>query len=96
MRKVLMISVLATMALAGCGGKKKIGIAACDTYLEKVRACADKIGGDQGTGLKKQTDMLEDDWMKQKDNKDTAAGMEGVCKTALDQASQAFSQCDWK
>ena len=95
MRKVLLMSALAAM-IAGCGGgKKKLGIASCDTYLEKARACADKIGGDPGKGLKSQTDMLEDDWTKQKDT-NKPADMESACKMALDQAAQAYAQCDWK
>jgi hypothetical protein len=98
MRKMLMISVLAAMALAGCGGGggKKIGIAACDQFIEKEKACGDKIGGDQGSSLKKQADMMLDAWMKDKDDKNAAGSLESTCKSAIDDASKAFAQCDWK
>ena len=96
MRKVLLMCVISAAALAGCGGGKKIGVASCDSFVEKEKACGDKIGGDQGAGLKKQADMMVDMWSKDKDNKDAAAGLDDTCKEAMADAAKNLPQCDWK
>lgn len=96
MRKVLLMCLVSTAALAGCGGGKKVGIEACDQFIAKEKACGDKLGGAQGDGLSKQADMLLDAWVKDKDNKDAAPYLEDSCKEALSDATKNLPQCDWK
>jgi hypothetical protein len=96
MRKVLLMCLVSAAALAGCGGGKKLGIASCDSFIEKEKACGDKIGGDQGKGLKSQADMMYDAWSKDKDNKDAAGMLEDTCKEAIADAAKNLPQCDWK
>ena len=96
MRKVVFVCLLSAASLFGaCGGGKKIGVASCDSFVDKERACGDKIGGDQGTGLKKQADMMVDLWTKDKADKDAAAGLDDSCKDALADAAKNLPQCDW-
>jgi hypothetical protein len=96
MRKVLLAGLLSLAALAGCGGGKKLGIAACDKFIAKEKACGDKLGGDQGKSLGKQADMMYDAWAKDKENQDTAAMLDDTCKEALADAAKNLPQCDWK
>jgi hypothetical protein len=98
MRKVLFVCLMMSAAAAatGCGGGKKLGIASCDQFIEKERACGDKIGGDQGKGLSKQADMMYDAWSKDKDDKDAAGSLDATCKEALGDAAKHLPQCDWK
>jgi hypothetical protein len=96
MRKVLWICLVSSTALAGCGGGKKVGVAACDQFIAQEKACGDKLGGAQGDGLKKQADMMLDAWIKDKDSKDAAPYLEDSCKEALSDAAKNLPQCDWK
>ncbi len=97
MRKVMLMCVLSAAALAGaCGGGKKIGVASCDEFVAKERACGDKIGGEQGTGLKKQADMMVDAWSADAKDKDAAGSLDDTCKEALADAAKTLTQCDWK
>ena len=94
MYKVLFVMLVA--ALTGCGDGKKIGIAACDHFVEKERACGLAIGGEQGTGLRKQADMMFDAWKQQRDSKVEGAYLEETCVEALHDATRNLPQCDWK
>ena len=98
MRKVLLMCVLSAAALAGAcgGGKKKVGVASCDEFIAKERACGEKIGGDQGTGLEKQADMMIDVWSTDAKNKDAAGSLADTCSEALADAAKNLPQCDWK
>jgi hypothetical protein len=83
---------------AGSGGGDKIGVAECDTYLEKYEACLnDKVPESARAVMRSSFEQTRKSW------KDLAATPQGrtspaqACKMADDNAKQAMSAygCKW-
>jgi hypothetical protein len=75
------------------GGADKIGVAACDEYIAKMEACADKVGEPGGQAIRdaaKQTSGAWRDAIKQGGSSAKSA-LEQGCKTALESSKSAYA-----
>lgn len=91
-----MIVTLVLASLAACGkGDSKLGVAECDAYLDKMAACAKKLGGAEGQQLTRMRDMMSRAWHEEVKNEEMRASMPSVCTTAIADMKKQVPSCDW-
>ena len=99
MTKLVFASALSfALALAaGCGkkGGSKVGVAECDAYLDKIAACADKVGGQTGASLKRTHKMFGDVWRDNAKDASMKDQLPQTCAAAIADAKKQFTQCAW-
>jgi len=93
---VMTRSAIALALLAGaCSKPTKLGVAECDAYLDKVAACAAKVGGATGQSLTKMRAMMADAWAQSAADSAHSATLPKTCDAALADAKKQVPQCDW-
>ncbi len=76
----------------------KIGIAACDEYIEKYQKCMNEKVPESGREMMKSSfEMVVKTWKEAAQSPDGRASLEVACKTAVDTAKQALGNygCSW-
>jgi hypothetical protein len=87
-----------TPATASTGGGEKIGVPACDEYIEKYEACLkDKVPAAGQAQLKASLETMRNSWRTAAANPQTKAGLNTGCQAALNAAKQSMSAygCAW-
>jgi hypothetical protein len=70
----------------------RVGIAACDDYLDKYQACvANKVPEAARATLVSSLDATRASWKNMASNTATAGSLEAACKQATDAAKQSMS-----
>ena len=101
--------VAAILGLAGCedkggeksgggGGGGEIGVAECDEYVTKYKAClSDKVPEEARAAMETGMKTLVDGWKKAAETDEGKKGLATGCKAALDSAKTAMSSygCEW-
>jgi hypothetical protein len=99
MNKLFLTSAFTLSFLLGaCGGSGKsdgIGVPECDQYLEKVEACAKKVGGQIGGSLERGAKMFSDAWKDNAKDPSMKEQLPKTCTEATAAARKQFSQCEW-
>lgn len=103
---LFLISLLA-LTLNACSKKDKtggalsgdkIGVAACDEYIEKYQKCiSDKVPESGREMMKSSFEMVVKTWKEAAQTAEGRASLEVACKTAVDTAKQALGAygCTW-
>ena len=76
----------AAEAPAPSGGE--IGIAECDDYVTKMRACIDKMPAEAQAATKSGFEQSISAWKQAAANEQAKAGVQSACKAALDALAQ--------
>ncbi len=73
------------------GDKKKIGIKACDDYLDKMEKCSEKtkLGADTAKTLKTSADSTRKAWLTAADGPGKT-GLEASCKTMVESSAKSY------
>jgi len=73
------------------GDKKKIGIKACDEYLDKMDKCSEKtkLGADTAKTLKTSADSTRKAWLTAADGPGKT-GLEASCKTMIESSAKSY------
>lgn len=104
---VALVSVL--LGLAGCedkggekasggGGGGEIGVAECDEYVTKYKAClSDKVPAEAKDAMEKGMQTMVDGWKKAAATPEGKKGLAAGCKQALEGAKTAMASygCEW-
>ena len=70
----------------------KVGIAACDNYLDKYQACvANKVPEAARASFEQSLGATRASWKSMASNSATASSLDAACKQATDAAKQAMS-----
>jgi len=81
------------------GSAGKIGVPACDEYIEKMEACADKVGEPGGKAIRDAARQTSDAWRNAvKQGGDAAKNaLEQGCKTAIETSKSSYGSmgCDF-
>ncbi len=84
---------------SGSGSAGKIGVPACDEYIQKMEACADKVGEPGGKAIRDAARQTSDAWRDAIKQGGSAAkdALEQGCKTALESSKSAYGSmgCDF-
>jgi hypothetical protein len=95
----LCIALTLATAAGACGGDSKgggkVGVAACDDYLDKLETCATKVGGDLAKQLRSTRSMMLGAWKKDASSKTGKDGLQSSCEWALGDIKKQVAQCDW-
>ncbi len=70
------------------GGGGEIGVAECDEYVTKMRACLDKMPAEAKGASQGAFDQSIAAWKQAASNEASRAGLATACKAALDAVSQ--------
>ncbi|MGN6108423.1 MAG: hypothetical protein ACTHU0_25185 [Kofleriaceae bacterium] len=99
MKNYLVISfVLGLALLGGCkkgGSGGPTGVEACDSFLVKATACAEKVGGPEGESMKRMLGMQKDMWIQKSKDGAQKELLPDFCKMALDSAKEKQPTCAW-
>ncbi len=83
----------------GSSGAGKIGVPACDEYIEKMEKCADKVGEPGGKAIRDAAKQTSDAWRDAIDQGGDAAkdALAQGCKTALETSKSSYASmgCDF-
>lgn len=81
-----------TPAPAATASADRVGVAACDAYLDKYQACiADKVPAAARSQFEASLGQTRASWKGLAANTATAASLESACKQATDAARQGMS-----
>ena len=86
------------MPQTAAGAAEKIGILACDIYLEKYTQCLTRwVPGAKRDQMNKNLEQTRDIWKRAASAVEGKAGLAAACNTALETAkrSLAIYKCDW-
>ena len=82
----------AAPAAAPVAAADKVGIAACDDYLEKYHACiADKVPAEARSQFESSLAATRASWKSMAGNAAASASLESACKQAIEGTRQAMS-----
>lgn len=81
-----------TAAPAATASADRIGIAACDDYLDKYQACvADKVPAEARASFESSLAATRSSWKSMAGNTATSASLETACKQAVESTKQAMA-----
>ena len=83
------VGVLVLGALAVAGGpvalaQDKVGVEACDTFLDKYQTCVKDQAGDQRAQLDQMITQLRTQWKQMASDPQTKPSLETACKQSIE------------
>ena len=83
------VGVLVLVAVVAAGGsmafaQDKVGIAVCDTFLEKYETCVKEKAGDQRPQLEQMISQLRTQWKQMAADPQTKSSLETACKQSIE------------
>jgi hypothetical protein len=91
------ITIALSLSTAACGkkGGDGVGVPECDHYLDKLHACARKVGGQIGASLDRTHEMFADIWRDNAKDDAMKSELPKTCTQATEDAKKQFGQCAW-
>ncbi len=87
--------VLSTAACSKKGGSANVGVAECDEFLTKLKACGDKIGGNIGDSLNRTVTQFGGIWADNAKDDSMKKELPASCSSAMKDAKKTYTQCEW-
>ena len=81
--------VIVLVALMAAGGpaalaQDKVGVEACDTFLDKYQTCVKNQAGDQRAQLDQMITQLRTQWKQMASDPQTKPSLEAACKQSIE------------